>query len=176
VFKAIFGFLLKHKRRIGIMGSGHVFVSLLNHWFDFVFYPVIICINGPVKGVGIMIILAAAIDLVVVFFYDKTKEDWLGIEAFKGLEESVTSKTTKKIIDWTRNRGDIMTSAILSFLIDPLLIMLYMRQGSGRYNGISGRDWKIFFTATIVGNVYWAVLIYFGIESVNYLLTTGYCS
>ncbi len=69
-----------------------------------------------------------------------------------------------------------MTTIALSFWIDAFIITLYMRNGAYKYNGFSLRDWKIFLTATVVGNVYWAVLILLGIESLEYLMGTATCT
>jgi len=170
VCEAIKRFLLKYKTRIGIMGLGHTCVSLLNHSFDFILYPIVIWKAGLVNGVAIMTILAFMSDLAVIYFYDKTKKDWLGIETLKRVEESITSRPVTVVFNWVRNRGDMITASALSFLIDPLLIVLYMRYGSNKYNGLNRRDWKIFLTATVIGNLYWATLIFLGLESVDYLL------
>lgn len=116
-----------------------------------------------------MISLAFLSDIITIFFYDRTKKDWFGIEIAKDIQDSISSKSVAAVLKWTRNSGDLVTAVALSFLIDPLLIMLYMRHGSNQYNWISKRDWKIFLTATVVGNVYWATLVYLGIESVEYI-------
>ncbi len=173
MYEAFNRFLLRHKIRIGIIATGHAFMTISTYGFDFILYPYVIWGVGFFIGFPILTILAAFIDLVTIYIYDKTKKDWLGIEAIKSVEESIVSRPVAKILDWTRNREDIVTAAALSFFLDPLIIMLYLRNGSNQYNWISRRDWNIFLTATVVGNLYWATLVLLGVETAEYLQIVG---
>lgn len=189
-------------------------MTITTYGFDFILYPFVIWKVGFFIGFLILTIFAAFIDIVTVCVYDKTKKDWLGIEAMKSIEESFVIRpvvirplenvfywthdhpgeiillafslfvvtmiyalnvlhakiiqSSTKVLNWARNRGDMATATALAFLFDPLIIVLYMRNGSNKYNWLSRRDWKIFLTATVVGNLYWAVLVLLGVEGAEY--------
>jgi hypothetical protein len=169
-------FFLKYKERIGIVGVGHATITVVNHWFDLVLYPYVICSLGLTFGVTVMIAFALVLDVIIIYVYDKTKLDWLGIETAKDLQNDITNKFAKAVLKWTHNKGDMVTTIALSFWIDAFIVTLYMRNGAYKYNGFSLRDWKIFLTATVVGNVYWAVLVLLGIEGVEFVLGTASCA
>ncbi len=52
--------------------------------------------------------------------------------------------------------------------LTPFLVT-YMRHGAHQYNGLSKRDWWIFITSTVIGNVYWTLAVYMGITLVEKL-------
>ncbi len=79
-------FFIKYRERIGIVGVGHAIITVVNHWFDLVLYPYVICSLGLTFGVTVMIAFALVLDVIIIYIYDKTKLDWLGIETAKDLQ------------------------------------------------------------------------------------------
>ncbi len=129
-------FFVKHKERIGIIGAGHAIITGINHWFDLVLYPFVICSLGLFDGVLTMIVFALVLDILVIYVYDKTKLDWLGIETAKDLQDGITSRFGKVVLKWTSDKGDMVTTVALAFFVDAFIITLYMRKGAYRYNGL----------------------------------------
>ena len=57
----------------------------------------------------------------------------------------------------------------LSIKEDAFVTVIYMRHGSHQYNGMTRRDWKIFFTSLAIANIYWTVAAYMGISLVEWV-------
>lgn len=164
IFKKIAAFLAAKKKKIGILGAGWTFDRLNNWIFEYVVYPVVIGYFGLLAGAGIMIFLSIVLSAAMLFAYDKTKRDWLGIEAIKSLRDEDQSNRWIKFIGWLMKKGDLVALVGLSLISEPVKVTLYLRHGSNQFNGFSGRDKIIFFSSVIIGNVSWALAVYAGIN------------
>ena len=51
--------------------------------------------------------------------------------------------------------GDAPAFFVLSWIEDPIVTTLYLRRGAHQYDGLSRRDWVIFFSSTVVSNLMW---------------------
>jgi hypothetical protein len=66
-------------------------------------------------------------------------------------------------------KGDSAAFLFLSIKEDAFITMVYLRHGSHQYNGMSGRDWRIFIASLAVANAYWTLVAYTGITVIEYL-------
>lgn len=135
---------------------------VVNHWFDYLLYPVVLAWLGSVWGGIALIVLAGVINIGLIRAYDWSKTDWLLIEKIKHLGEQIESeedvglpKWLVKILKHTRKRPVLTFFALC--VDDPVTVALYFRKGSYQFNGMSRRDWYIFLAANVVSNFYWIV-------------------
>ena len=138
--------------------------------FEYVVYPVVIGYYGLLLGGGVMIFLSIVLSAIMLVAYDKLKKDWLGIEAIKALRDEEQTNKWVRIIHWLMKKGDLIALIGSSIISEPVKVTLYMRHGSGKFNGFSRRDKLIFFTSVIIGNVAWALAVYGGINIIKEVL------
>ncbi len=156
-------------KRLGVAGVGLSAAWAVGVGFDFVLYTYIIYTYGILFGGLIMIVLSFIFDYATMRFYDWSRKDWLGIETLKELKESSPESMIGRIIAWVMKKSDPVAMVVLSINFSPFVVVTYMRHGAHQYNGLSKRDWWIFITSTIIGNVYWTLAVYMGITLVEKL-------
>jgi hypothetical protein len=59
-------------------------------------------------------------------------------------------------------KSDPAAFFFLSVKEDAFITMVYLRHGSHQYNGMSGRDWRIFLSSLAVANIYWTLAALWG--------------
>lgn len=138
--------------------------------FDYFFYPVIIWKCGILKGGVVMMLASFIVCWLTLIFYDWSKMDWLGIETIKSLKEYQGGKSVGRVMAWITKKGDPFALVALSVCFDPFITTAYMRSGAYQYNGLNRRDWTIFGFSLIIGNVYWTVVAYTGINLLEWIL------
>lgn len=153
-----------NKRHLGILGIGLLANLGMTKGFDFILYPLVIYFFGVIWGGLIMIFLSFIICYLTILFYDWSKKDWLGVETMKMLKELEHHHYIYKFITSIIKKSDPIVMILLSIKFDPFITVIYMRHGTHRFNGLSRRDWKIFFSSLLIANIYWTVISYFGIN------------
>lgn len=159
--------MMKHKGRVAELCIGLTTNKLIDYAFDWVLYPYVIYRFGIWMGGVVMTILSLLSCLLSIRFYDWSKRDWLGIEAIKSLKESEGKGGAGRFIAWLLKKGDFLTALVLSVHYDPFITTVYMRHGA--YNGMNGRDWRIFMGSLVFGNAYWTLACYMGISVVEWV-------
>ncbi len=157
------------KKRLGILGIGLSVNWLLVWIFDFALYPLIIYVYGILRGGIVMTILSFFVCYASILFYDWTKKDWIGIETLKGIKELEPKNKVGKFITKLIRNSDPLAIIILSIQFDPFITVAYLRHGAHQYNGLSKRDWRIFFGSLLIGNVYWTLVSFTGVSIVEVL-------
>ena len=137
------------------MGIGLTTVHITNRIWDYLLYPFVIWHLGIVFGGIVMTILSMALCLVMLYFYDWTKRDWLGIETIKSVRELSSESWSGRIVSWILKKGDPAAFIFLSLMFDPFITTAYMRHGSRQYNGMNRRDWAIFLSSGLISNLCW---------------------
>lgn len=168
-----------NKERIATLGLGHVGNILTGKAIDWVVDPLITLILfsyvGGIKGFTITWIALSIVSFFACYltlkFYDWSKTDWLGIEAVKTLKELEGSRT-KQFIAKVIRKGDTVALIALSIAFDPFIVIVYMRHGVNKFNGLSKRDWKIFLFSIAISNGWQAVLLYGGIGVIKQVWKT----
>jgi len=84
------------------------------------------------------------------------------MEAIKEIREEVIA--SNKWIAWLLLRGRWAEFLFLSLKWDPFITTAFMRAGTGQYDGMSRKDWKIFWLSVLVANLWWILVIYTGIS------------
>lgn len=123
---------------------------------------------GILKGGLVMTVLACAVNLLVLRFYDWSKRDWLGIETIKGMKSYSGESRFRRLTAWVLQRSDPVVLIFLSLKEDAFITLIYLRHGSHQYNGMSKRDWSIFLSSLVIANIYWTLAAYMGISLVEW--------
>jgi hypothetical protein len=143
--------------------------KLTSYVFDYALYPFVIYQFGIIKGGLLMTFLASVANILCLKFYDWSKRDWLGIEALKVMKRYEGGNRLVKFISGILKNSDPIAFLFLSIKEDAFITMIYLRHGSHQYNGMSGRDWRIFFSSVAISNIYWTLAAYMGISVVEWV-------
>ena len=140
---------------LGITGSASI------AWiFDYLLYPFIIWKVGILYGGLLMTILSMIVSYGAIYYYDKFKKDWLWLEAIKELKEYEGGSKIGKISSWILKRSEFVMFILFSIRSNPFVTTMFMRHGARKFNGMTARDWKIFFLSLIISNFFWLLPAY----------------
>jgi hypothetical protein len=131
--------------------------------YDFVVYPYLLVTFGFLLGWLYAVIGSIVLCLGTLWFYDVTKQDWLGIETIKLLRDEQAVGRARKLFQRIITKSDVLAFLLLSIKYDPFIVTVYMRRGSGNHV-MSARDWKVFWASIVVTNVWWGLAIFGVIE------------
>ena len=149
-----------YKRRLQTVAIGHTGNAFIGIGFDYIVYGFTIATLGPVRGGLLMIVVSFLLDLALIRFYDRSKTDWLGIETLKDIRENPVDTRLERLLQWLLRKGDAVALVVLSFKLSPFNVMLYLRSGAYLYNGMGRRDWLILIASTLIGNLYWILVMW----------------
>lgn len=135
--------------------------------FDYFLYPFVIFKFGIIKGGIVMTILAFILNIATIIFYDWSKRDWLGIESIKNLKNYTGNKMIVRFTSWLLKRSNPVIFLFLSIQYDAFTATVYLRQG--KFNGMKGRDWSVFFGSLFLSNAYWTLASFMGISLVKWV-------
>ena len=156
-------------QRIGTTGFWHVAKWLESKFFDEFVYGAVniwaIAKFGVELGASLTFFIMAPISAVICLFYlrlyDRAKKDLFSFESIKEIRDTTVAlgrwkRMLRHIIQW----GDIPAFIVLNCFWpngDPFMATVYLRKGAEQYNGLTRRDWNIFWASVLVGNAYWTV-------------------
>ena len=157
-------------KKLGLWTVGHTVDFFMTWGYDLVIYPYLFLTFGTFLGWIYATIGSILLCLGTLWFYDYTKQDWLGIETIKLLRDEPGTHPIRTFFHRLMNKGDALAFIALSIHYDPFIVTVYMRRGSGNHL-MSGRDWKIFWASVVVANLWWGLVVFGAIELVrNWLL------
>ena len=162
---------MKYLKRIGVLAIGHAVNSLSVWAFDYALYPFVIWKLGLLKGGTLMAALSLIVCLLTLWFYDWSKRDWLGIEAVKLLRDGEAKSRFRRILAWALAKGDFPACVALSVYSDPFITTAILRRGA--FNGMTPRDWTVFFASWIISNGWWALACFGGVALLSDLWHWG---
>jgi hypothetical protein len=162
---------IRWKERIGLVAIGHTFKHFEEALFDFMLYPAAIAWLGAMKGGAVMMVFSAIMCYLYLRFYDWSGKDWFGFELLKEVRDGEEKQgCIAHFVQRLTQRGDWIAFFALSCYTDPFMTTVYMRKGTDAYNGLSARDWKIFWSSVVVANLWWTVLMTLVVTSGRYIL------
>jgi hypothetical protein len=160
--------VIRWKERIAVIAIGRTVKYYQDLLFDFILYPTVIATMGPFAGFLLLSSLSASLCRLDILFYDWAKKDWLGLELLKEIRDGEEKKKgIMRIVQWATRRGDWVAFFVLCALTDPFEVTVYMRHGVEKYNGLSMRDWRIFWGSVMVSNLFWAGLVTFAVTLIK---------
>lgn len=151
--------------RVAELTVGYTVNQVIVWIFDFVLYPFAIYRFGLGWGFAVMACLSFFACWLTMLFYDWSKRDWLGIEAIKGLKEYDGPNRSARWLAWAMRRSDPVACALLSVKFDPFIVTAYLRRE--HFGGMTRRDWRIFLLSWFIGNAWWSLLCYAGVETAS---------
>jgi hypothetical protein len=163
------------KERIGLVAIGHTFKKAEEVLFDFTLYPAMIAWLGAVTGGLVMTAISALICWLYILFYDWAGKDWFGFELLKEARDGEAMRgRIGSFVQRVARQGDWVAFLALSLYTDPFMTAVYMRRGADAYNGLSRRDWTIFWGSVLVANLWWTILMTFAVAAARYFLNNDY--
>lgn len=152
--------LSPYKGRLQTIAIGHTGNAFIAIGFDYIIYGLTIATLGPVRGGLLMIAVSFLLDLALIRLYDRSKTDWLGIETLKDIRENPVATRMGRMLQWLLRKGDAVALVVLSLKLNPFNVMLYLRRGAYLYNGMARRDWLVLIASTLIGNLYWILVMW----------------
>lgn len=146
-------------QRIGIFILGFTANKAMVYWYDFTVYPSFIVNYGLVQGWLYAAAGSTILCLATLWFYNLTKQDWLLLEAAKEIRDGQAFGKIRKFFRILLHRGDALAFILLSLSKDAFIATVYMRKGNGNY-AMTARDWEIFWSSTLVSEVWWGLLVF----------------
>lgn len=143
------------------LAMGFLGWQAVDNAFDYLLYPAVILWIGPLWGGLVMAMLSLVFCLGLIRLYDRLGRDWLGLEYLKGIKLYHGRTRWKRCLGWLLNRGNIPAFIVLSVKYDPFITTAYLRREA--FNGMARRDWVIFVSSWIIGNVTWTLLVFGGL-------------
>lgn len=154
-------------KNIKLWGTGIGSYYIFSWAYDYVIVSFFLLYLGFLRGMIVVVILSMIVDYATMKFYDWFKKDWLALESIKKLEDK--KDVIGKLFRFVRGKGVVLTIIILSLTSNAFIVTAYVRKGINLYNGLSRRDWIVFFTSSILTNIYWIFVIGGGIELFKYI-------
>lgn len=152
------------RERIAVLGVGLLGNQAIVLSFDYVLYPYVMWKFGLLNGCLIMTVLSALVCYLTLLFYDWSKKDWLGIEAIKEIKHAENPGRFTRLITATLRRSDWLAMLVLSINFDPFITIAYLRPGSYHFNGLSRRDWQLFWASVVISNIWWSFVAFTGVN------------
>ena len=160
---------MKKFKQLGIIGIGFTGVEILNHTFDFIMYPLVIGLLGPIKGGTVMTVFALGLNYILILGYHKTKQDWFGFEwlALKKQEEAQT--LGGKIFRLILHMGHWPAFIFLCWE-DPFKAFIFVRGRKAAGFTFDKSDWFWFYLANFIGNLIWILIVVGALEAIKALI------
>ena len=153
-------------KKVSILTAGHAVNFFMTYGYDFVVYPYLFLTFGTLLGWLYATIGSIVLCLGTLWFYDYTKQDWLGIEMIKMLRDEPPAGRMRRIFHHLTNKGDVLAFLLLCIKYDPFIVTVYMRRGVSNHTMMK-RDWNIFWASVVVANVWWGFVVFGVIEIVR---------
>ena len=156
--------------------SGWGIYEAYNFIFDFLIWPIIQAFFGFV-GIILLILIALINNSIILFWYQRKKVDWFGVNVLEDLKSKGhlwvnkigdSKNTVKKIslyipakilqsMIWLLNKNDIFAFVTLSVWQDSFITTIFLRHG--KFDKLDKRDYIIFVSSTILSCLAWSVLM-----------------
>ena len=156
--------------KLATFGAGVAIKKSLDYGFDYLLYPLALLSLGYLWGGVIMTAASVVLNLATIRAYDWSKRDWLLIETIKQLRDKPSGQAARPFVHWIVQKGDLPAFFILSWIEDPIVVTLYLRHGTRRFDGLDRRSWMIFWASTFTSNLFWILSLASVIEVVRALL------
>lgn len=151
----ITNWICQNRRRLAEIGAGHTLYALFNWFFDNVVYVYAIYRLGLVAGGAFMTLISLLQCGLTLVIYEHMRIDWVGAGSVARLAETPSPTWWHWVLGFSMRRGKFLTFLGLCAFQDPFITTAYLR--GGRFDGLSPRDWRLFFASVLVSNGYWTL-------------------
>jgi hypothetical protein len=139
-------------KRLALIGLCHSLYHIFNWFFDFVLYVYVVYTWGMLVGGGIMIVLSLILCAVSLYIYECMQVDWVGSGAMREWQSQHPRTLSGRLFHHIKS-SPIAVFMFLCVLTDAFIITAYFRHG--RFDGLTAKDWRLFFFSNFICNVYW---------------------
>lgn len=169
------GWVIRHKERIKMMGTGMFLYACYNYVFDYPVYIFLTSYWGIIVG-GLIAFAISLVQNVGMFWaYDRMKIDWLGAYALRELETKENKNKFERLAVWVGKSDKTWWERVLTFVafvlllvrIDPLIVAVHFRQQ--HFNGLKMKEWVMLVAAVVIGNAWWLAQIGILVEVFKFL-------
>ena len=159
-----------------LWATAHAGLYLWDKVFDFLLYPLAILQYGLLWGTMVMMSASLLICVGLIYLYDRLAStqfrDLLGFESLKEAARAAGRIGVMSRLGVADNRLSRPLARFglflyLSVWFDPMTCTIFMRPAD--HYAMSPKYWSIFAISVLLSNGCWALLVYFGVESVQAL-------
>lgn len=133
--------------------------SAFNKIYDYGIYTAVIAKFGVIIGGAIMMVASFFLDLMTLRLYHQSKSDIFGLEAIKALREAEPKSLGERITKWGLQKSRGILFLVLSLISNPFVVTAYLGQRTEQFDGMHGRDWLIFLSSFLLGQLFWILAI-----------------
>lgn len=146
---------IRQHRRVAEVGIGHILYASFNWFFDNVLYVFVVYQLGLLVGGALMTTLSLAQCGATLLLYERMRIDWVGAGSLARMSCIPNPLWWQRILICATRRGDAFVFVVLCIFQDPFITTAYFRRG--RFDGLTGRDWRIFIGSVLASNFYWTL-------------------
>lgn len=149
------GWFRRHRHRLAQIGTGHLLYASFNFVFDEIVYVYVVYRLGMLIGGVIMTMSSLVQCAAMLLVYERMRIDWVGAGSLARLFSVPNPSWWQRLARWAMRRGNVAIFIALCIFQDPFITTAYFRQG--RFDGLNGRDWRIFLGSVLLSNFYWTL-------------------
>lgn len=158
--------ILQVGKRLGVFGAVVTLIEAQGHLFDYIAYPAAILWLGVIKGGMLMTVISFLLSYVIIIWYNKTKQDWFGIEWLR-LRSIVESKTLSgRMLSFILRLGK-WPAYIAITVYDPAYGFIFLRGRQSVGFTLTKADWAWFVVTELIGNLVWILFVSGAIELIR---------
>ena len=145
-------------KKLAAIGTGFLGTMVLNDSFDYLMYPFMIGLLGPIRGGVIMTVLALGLNYSLVLIYNKTNADWFGFEWLRLQKDTEARTLSGRVLKFALKGGHWPAFLFLSWE-DPFKAFVFVRGRLPAGAKFTAADWRLFFEANLLGNLIWITMV-----------------
>ncbi len=158
--------LLEIGKRVSVAGAIVAFVEGQNHLADYVLYPAVILWLGAIKGGTLMTVLGFFANFLIVYWYNKTTQDWFGLEWLKIQQKFASQSKLGQILKLLLSFGKWPAYVGIS-IYEPAYGFIFLRGRENKSTRFSKEDWWWFVVSNVISNLVWILLVTGVIETIR---------
>ncbi len=151
-------------KKLGAIGVGFLGTAIVNRLFNYLLYPAVIVLLGPLHGGAVMTVVALALNYSLVMVYEQTGQDWFGFEWLR-----LQKERGGRFLRLALKSGHWPVFIFLS-CEDPFKAFVFVRGRRPAGERFTQEDWVVFWGSNLIGNVVWILIVSGGVGLFKQLL------
>jgi len=136
-------------QRFGLAGIALSLRHIIGSVNTFLLSPVLLKSFGFELGVGAMFLIEIVLVYIFIRLYDLTKVDWFSVEYIKKVRDKFEI-VSESVHPWIKriakiNENEELVLVVILMIIDPMVLVLYVREGYFKFDGIKSKKVQFFF-------------------------------
>lgn len=151
-------------KKLGAIGIGFLGTAVVNRLFNYLLYPAVIVLLGPLHGGAVMTVAALVLNYLLVVAYDQTNQDWFGFEWLR-LQRERGNRFLRVAL-----KGGYWPVFIVLSCEDPFKAFVFVRGRRPTGGKFTHKDWVAFGESNLIGNLFWVLVVSGGVGLFKQLL------